>query len=180
MLPYRTCPVTGLLVSLFLEETMDTTKLRVGQDVSVDAGVYGLSGKVVKIRWWGVYVRTYMHFGDQASSRLIRFDKEGELVGDDPRCLPLPREGGPWYPHPLPESEQVRWEQTTRKHQPFVVWWKSATYEQRLALVTKYYTTRLAPPLRANFAPAEAVAKIADISLDPLLMTELNKERITN
>jgi hypothetical protein len=36
-----------LLVSLFLEETMDTTKLRVGQDVSLDAGVYGLSSKVV-------------------------------------------------------------------------------------------------------------------------------------
>jgi len=154
--------------------------LRVGQDVALDAGVYGLDGKVVKIRWWGVYVQTYGSISSRIPSRLLRFNKDGELVGGDPRFLPLPLEGGRWYINPLPEGLQAKHEQmheqTMREHQSFITWWKSASYEKRLALVTKYYMTRLAPPLRANFAPAEEVARIADISSDGFLLVELAKE----
>jgi hypothetical protein len=156
---------------------MDTKKLVVGQDVCLYAGVYGLDGTVVEVAEWGVYVKTDGSISRRIPSHLLRFDKEGKLIEDVPWYLsPLPAEGGTWCISPLPEGQQARREQTKREHQPFIVWWKSATYEQRLALVMKYYTTRLAPPLRANFAPAEDVAKISDISLDSFLMTELAKE----
>jgi hypothetical protein len=112
-------------------------------------------------------VQTYIEFGGRIPSRLLRFDNEGKERGGDPMF-----EGGPWYiGGALPEREQA-----VRRHQPFVEWWKRATYKQRLELVTKYYTSRLAPPLRTSFAPADAVAKIADISSDQLLMVELAKE----
>jgi|HubBroStandDraft_5_1064220.scaffolds.fasta_scaffold397818_2 hypothetical protein len=146
---------------------MDTKTLAVGQEVYLNAGVYGLDGKVVKITRSHVYVQTYSGFGGRIPSRLLQFDNEGKECGGDPLF-----EGGPWYiGGTFTEREQV-----AQKHETFIEWWKCATYEQRLILVTKYYTTRLAPPLRASFAPAEAVAKIADISLDQLLMVELAKE----
>jgi hypothetical protein len=150
---------------------MDTTKLTVGQDVYLNAGIYGLDGKVVKITRSHVYVQTYIGFGGRIPSRLLRFDNEGKECGGDPLF-----EGGPWCIDTLTEREQAMLEQTRREHQPFIAWWKSATYEQRLALVTKYYTTRLAPPIRSNLAPAEDVARIADISSDWLLVVELAKE----
>jgi len=43
-------------------------------------------------------------------------------------------------------------------------------------IATKYYTTRLAPPLKATFAPAEDMARFSDISSDRFLMTDLAKE----
>ena len=116
---------------------MDTSKLAVGQDVHLRAGSCGLDGKVTKIRWWGIYLQTYPEFGGRTPSRLLRFDKEGKERGAAPLF-----EHGPWFiDGTFTEREQAR-----REHQPFIAWWKNAFYEQRLALVTKYYTTRLAPP----------------------------------
>jgi hypothetical protein len=46
---------------------------------------------------------------------------------------------------------------------PFIAWWKSATYEQRLAIVKKYYD-RLLPQVRSGMTPAEDMANITDIS----------------
>jgi hypothetical protein len=66
--------------------------LVVGQDVYVDAGVYGLDGKVVKITRSHVYVQTYMDFGGRVPSRLLRFDNEGKECGGNPSF-----ECGPWY-----------------------------------------------------------------------------------
>jgi hypothetical protein len=155
---------------------MNTGKLAVGQDVCLEAGAYGLDGKVVEVAEWGVYVKTYGSISRRIPSHLLRFDKEGKLLDDVPWYLsPLPTEGGAWCISPLPDGQQTISEQM-REYQPFIAWWDNAAYEQRLKVVTKYYTTRLAPPLRANFAPAEEVAKISDISLDSFLMTELAKE----
>jgi len=60
---------------------MDTKTLVVGQDVSLNAGVYSLDGKVVKIRWWGVYVQI------GGRGELIRFAKEGKECGVHPLSL---------------------------------------------------------------------------------------------
>jgi hypothetical protein len=162
---------------------MDTKKLVVGQDVTIEAAGCGVgySGTVVEVAEWGVCVENYGSISRQLPSFLVRFDKEGKHIEDVPWYLsPLGGEYGPWCINPLPEGAQAGREQMQeermREHQPFIAWWKSATYEQRLALATKYYTTRLAPPLRATFAPADDVAKISDISLDSFLMTELAKE----
>jgi hypothetical protein len=76
---------------------IDTSRLVVGQDVHLNAGVYSLDGKVVKIRWWGVYVQTYMGWGGRVPSYLIQFNKEGKERGGDPLL-----EGGPWHINPLP------------------------------------------------------------------------------
>jgi hypothetical protein len=152
---------------------MDTKTLVVGQDVYLESGVYGLDGKAVKVTPEGVEVQTYGCISQGISSHLLRFDNEGKYIEDVPWYLcPLPAEGGTPCIDTLTEREQAM-----QRHQPFIAWWKTATYKQRLALVTKYYTTRLAPPpLRSNFAPAEDVAKIADISSDRLTMVELAKE----
>jgi hypothetical protein len=166
---------------------MDTKTLMVGQDVNLIAGCYGLDGRVVRIMWshaiWKffglerrVYVQPYRELHDRLPpwqksdyfcARLLRFDNEGKECGGNPLF-----EGGPWYI----DRVSTEREQAGQKHQLFIEWWKRATYEQRLVLVTKYYTTRLAPPLRANFAPAEDIARIADISSDLLLLVELGKE----
>lgn len=141
--------------------------LVVGQDVNLDTGMTNISGKVVKIRWRGVDVQI------GGSGEPLRFDKEGQCRADpDPMSL-----FSPWYIDEVPfaERQQTMREQTMREHQPFIVWWKSATYEQRLALVTKYYTTRLALSL-SPLAPAETVARFADISDIRFLMVELAKE----
>lgn len=150
--------------------------LVVGQDVAVDGSGCGVGydGKVVEVAEWGVCVKTYGSVWKKESSDLLRFDKEGKLIEEYPSQLT--GEFGPYCINPLPKGEQAMQEQIMREHQPFIAWWKSATYEQRLALVTKYYMTRLAPPLRARFAPATDMAKLADISLDSFLMTELAKE----
>ena len=47
----------------------------------------------------------------------------------------------------------------------FAAWWKSATYEQRLVVVKRWYDILL-PHIRAQHTPAEDVASIADISSD--------------
>jgi hypothetical protein len=57
---------------------MDTTKLVVGQNVNLDTGLTNLSGKVVKITWWSVYVQ----IGDRGE--IIRFDKDGVECGVHP------------------------------------------------------------------------------------------------
>jgi hypothetical protein len=106
--------------------------LVVGQDVCLDAGVYGLDGKVVEVAEWGVYVKTYGSISRRIPSHLLRFDKEGKLLEDVPWYLsPLATEGGPWYISPLPDGQQAIWEQmheqTMREHQSFIAWWKSAT-----------------------------------------------------
>jgi hypothetical protein len=93
------------------------------------------------------------------------------LVWDDPWYLrPIPAEGGECFLNPIPsgaqaEIDQMR-EQSMRKCQPFVAWWKSAssTYEQKLALVEKHYqncSVSIPPYYRAKFAPAENMAKLA-------------------
>jgi hypothetical protein len=135
--------------------------LTVGQNVYLEAGVYGHAGKVVKIRWWGIYVKTFSGRGGRIPSLLLRFGKDGKERGGHPLF-----EGGPWsICGTFTEAEQAQ----QRERQPFVAWWKSARYEQRLALVTKFYAT-LAPALRSNFAPAAAVVKIADISWDEMVV----------
>jgi hypothetical protein len=50
----------------------------------------------------------------------------------------------------------------------FAAWWKSATYEQRLVVVKRWYDI-LYPHIRTQRAPAEDVANIADISSDRFL-----------
>jgi hypothetical protein len=67
-----------------LEAMMDTTKLVVGQDVYLVAGVYVLDGRVVEVSRWGVTVQTYIEFGGRIPSRLLRFDNEGKERGGDP------------------------------------------------------------------------------------------------
>lgn len=55
---------------------------------------------------------------------------------------------------------------------PFVTWWKSATHEQRLAVVKRWYDILL-PHIRSGRVPAEDVARIADISSDGFLTAVL-------
>jgi hypothetical protein len=82
---------------------------------------------------------------------------------------------------PFAERKQTIREHRAREYQPFIAWWKSAPYEQRLALVTKCFAT-LAPPLRpisivGSQVSVETIAN-ADISLDSFLMTALAKEKL--
>lgn len=172
---------------------MDTKTLVVGQDVCLESEIYGLDGKVVKVTPEGVEVQTYGSISRRMPSYLLRFDTNGNELDVSRRERlgfgPSPEnkfhtvlwqsapEFQPWHiSGTFTERQQTMREQTMHKHQPFIAWWKSATYEQRLALVNKYYTTRLAPPLRANFAPAEDMAKLDDISSDSSLMVALAKE----
>lgn len=57
----------------------------------------------------------------------------------------------------------IRGKEKEKEH--FIAWWKSATYEQRLVVVKRWYDILL-PHIRAERAPAEDVASIADISSD--------------
>jgi hypothetical protein len=57
----------------------------------------------------------------------------------------------------------IRGQEKEEEH--FIAWWKSATYEQRLVVVKRWYDILL-PHIRAERAPAEDVASIADISSD--------------
>ena len=58
------------------------------------------------------------------------------------------------------------------KQERFIAWWKSVSYEGRLAVVKGWYDT-LSPHIRAGEAPAEDVANIADISSDWRLLRML-------
>ncbi|PYV75555.1 MAG: hypothetical protein DMG96_16785 [Acidobacteria bacterium] len=66
---------------------------------------------------------------------------------------------------PYDEDEQTveRRRDQEEKQERFIAWWKSVTYEQRLAMVKGWYDT-LSPHIREGEAPAEDVANIADIS----------------
>jgi hypothetical protein len=67
----------------------------------------------------------------------------------------------------LPPEEADRhlaWMRDSEKRtEAFVVWWKSATYEQRLVIVKKYFD-RLLPEVQSRWGPAEDVASTDDIS----------------
>jgi hypothetical protein len=75
---------------------------------------------------------------------------------------------------PPEEAEQhLAWMRDQKeKEERFAAWWKSATYEQRLAAVNKWYNILL-PHIRAKRAPAEDVARITDISSDWFLSSVL-------
>ena len=72
-------------------------------------------------------------------------------------------------------AKHLAWmhDQEERKER-FAAWWKSATYEQRLAAVKRWYDILL-PHIRAQHAPAEDVANSADISSDWFLVGVLTQ-----
>lgn len=149
---------------------MDATKLVVGQDVNLDTGLTNLSGRVVKITWWSVYVQI------GGSGEPIRFDKKGVQCGVDPLSLVGPMEIDEV---PYAERRQTKREQRSREFQPFIAWWKTASYEQRLTLISKYYAT-LVPALRptsivGSEVDAETIARLDDISSMGFLLDELAK-----
>jgi hypothetical protein len=61
-----------------------------------------------------------------------------------------------------------------KEEEHFIAWWKSATYEQRLVVVKRWYGILL-PHIRAECARAEDVASIADISSDRHLVGVLTQ-----
>src|SRR5450755_616142 len=166
--------------------------LRVGCDVSLGAGVYSLDGRVVDIKDGYVYVKTDESSIPYRKSYLVRFNAAGELVEDGPWWLrAIPAEGGQCFlSRTFSEEgqanmdkmrEQLREDQREweKRNCPlFLAWWKSAPYEQRLALVKEHYQNCLAslpPDYGADFVkhslPAEDVAKLADISKNTGLMS---------
>jgi|SRR5580658_95188 hypothetical protein len=76
------------------------------------------------------------------------------------------------------EQEVERMTALMRDHEKtleaFTSWWKTATYEQRLVVVKRYYDI-LFPHIRAEKAPAEDVFNFADISSDWFLMAALSQ-----
>jgi hypothetical protein len=63
-------------------------------------------------------------------------------------------------------EKRLPWMEKDKKgREHFIAWWKSASYEQRLAVLKRWYDS-LYPQIRAERAPAEEVADIADISSD--------------
>jgi hypothetical protein len=145
---------------------MDTTKLAVGQDINLDTGTTNFSGKVVKTIESSVYVQI------GGSGEHIRFDN-GVQFGVDPMS-----EIGPLVIDEVPfaERKQTIRERRARDYQPFITWWKTASYDQRLALVTKYYATRAALSLEP-LAAAETIAKFDDVSGIWIFLEELAKEK---
>lgn len=65
-------------------------------------------------------------------------------------------------------------EKDKKEREHFIAWWKSASYEQRLVVVKRWYDI-LYPQIRAKRAPAEEVANIADISSDWFLAGVLSQ-----
>jgi hypothetical protein len=107
----------------------DAKTLVIGQDVYLNAGAYGLDGKVVKIRWshavWRlfglnrrVYVQPYRGLHDRIPPwqsdyfrpRLLRFDNEGKECGGNPLF-----EGGPWYIDGVSTKRQVSARETSTR-----------------------------------------------------------------
>lgn len=169
---------------------MDTTKLVVGQEVYMFPEAYGdiarntgfsmCEGIVVEVTPEGAVVQYGVRKSD---GDLLRFDKNGTEI-DASRCDRLgwgPSESGfharLWHSAPefgalqideMPFAERNALFERRRQDyldQPFLAWWKSATYEERLAVVKKYYG-RLLPGVRSEcgWASAEDVARTADIS----------------
>jgi len=63
-------------------------------------------------------------------------------------------------------AEHLAWmRDQEEKKERFAAWWKSATYEERLAAIKRWYDILL-PDIRAQHTPAEDVANIADVSSD--------------
>lgn len=72
-------------------------------------------------------------------------------------------------------ERQLAWMRDQEKEEKrFATWWKSASYEERLAVVRRWYDI-LHPHIRAERAPAEDVARIADISSDSFLVGVLTQ-----
>jgi hypothetical protein len=163
---------------------LDTQKLVVGQKVEMSSGVMGCKGEVIKVTPDGVEVEVrFRQYHKPAPNvvthtfgavELLRFDSKGKgLDWGTHEC-------GPWYIDDMQlvqerEAWYAKLQQEDRdKMPPFIAWCKSAAYEERLVLVTKYYATFRFSPL----VPAEDVAKIADIchSRIRFLMVGLAKE----
>jgi hypothetical protein len=162
---------------------MDTKTLVVGQDVYINSGCYGNKGKVAKVTPSGVDVQTgvMQNDGTWNAHELLHFDDKGrsyvtELPSSyDSTAHPLSPWGwdgngtyecGPWYIDDMPFAERTALFEKARQeylNHPFIAWWKSATYEQRLVVVKKYYD-HLYPHVRSEMIPAEDVASTADIS----------------
>ncbi len=60
--------------------------LVVGQEINLDTGITNLSGRVVKITWWSVYVQQIWENqrGEIVGGEILRFDKEGIECGVHP------------------------------------------------------------------------------------------------
>jgi hypothetical protein len=139
---------------------MDTTKLVVGQELFIfdNSGSKDI-GKVIKISPSG---NVEISVCDKL---FLRFDRNG--VGEVGPGQHPSLEYGPWHLDDMPLAERLAYlEKVRQAYQEFVTWWKGATSEQRLMVVNKWYDI-LDP--RARRAPAEDVARIADISSDKFL-----------
>jgi hypothetical protein len=74
---------------------------------------------------------------------------------------------------PKEAARHLAWMRDQGKEQErFIARWKSATYEQRLEVVKRYYDILL-PDIGAQQARAEDVARIADLSSDWSLVSAL-------
>jgi hypothetical protein len=72
-------------------------------------------------------------------------------------------------------EKRLAWMEKDKKgREHFIAWWKSASYEQRLVVVKRWYDT-LYPQIRAERAPAEEVANIANINSDWFLAGVLSQ-----
>jgi preprotein translocase subunit YajC len=165
--------------------------LVVGQEVYMFSGCYVNKGKVIKVTPEGVDVQTGMMQNDGTwnAHELLHFDNNGRsYVTELPPSYrstahPMgPRgwdgngtyECGPWELDDMPFGEREalnkkKAQDYRDKMLPFVTWWKSATHEQRLVVVKKWYDNLL-PYIRAEKKPAQNVASTPDISSDGFLM----------
>ena len=136
---------------------MDTTKLVVGEKVEMLSGPFGCEGKVVKVSPEGVEVEVA---GFTPYKSPLHFDSNGKGRDDEGT-----HEAGVWHIDEMPYAERKALDK--KQHQeylahPFPVWWKSATYEERLAVVKKYYDLTNAHRW-SKMVPAEDIASSDDI-----------------
>jgi hypothetical protein len=148
---------------------LDTTKLVVGQEVSISSGVMGGEGRVVKVSPEGVEVEI-----PSFSSTPFHFDSTGKGRDDEGTF-----ENGAYYLDEMPyEERKAWWDKKTQKYKdemlpkmlPFITWWKTATYKQRLVIVKKRYD--FLSKYNSQSQSAEDVAKI-DISTNLWLASVL-------
>ena len=147
---------------------LDTTKLVVGQEVSMSSGVYGCEGKVVKVTPDGVEVQTNY-------AGLLHFDSKGRGRDDEGTY-----ENGAYYiDYMSPAEISARYKQTVQRlrDSPFIAWWKRATYKQRLVL--KKYHDRLHPQQVSScvqLAQLVGLVLTTDISSNLYLVISLASE----
>ncbi len=164
---------------------LDVKTLVVGQNVELSSGISGIIAKVVEVTPTGGILQKD-NFNNPPD--MIRFDANGTAIDSrDIGCtdydgIPGTHEGGPWVIeelYTLARATALR-EQAEQDYRekvlPFVTWWKSATYEERLVVATKYYD-HLSPRWKSDCKPLspEAVAKVSDI-LSKYYWGELRKE----